>query len=115
MKVIISGANGFMGREVNALCEKGYKNSTCVAKIDIAGEGVYPTLKDCPIDGDVLVDFSFHTATKNLLEDAIAKNLPCVIATTGHTAEEKAFIVEASKKIPVFFTANYSLGVAVTA
>lgn len=115
MKVIISGANGFMGREVNTLCEKGYKNSTCVAKIDIAGEGVYPTLKDCPIDGDVLVDFSFHTATKNLLEDAIAKNLPCVIATTGHTAEEKAFIVEASKKIPVFFAANYSLGVAVTA
>ena len=115
MKVIISGANGFMGREVNALCEKGYKNSTCVAKIDIAGEGVYPTLKDCPIDGDVLVDFSFHTATKNLLEDAIAKNLPCVIATTGHTAEEKAFIVEASKKIPIFLTANYSLGVAVTA
>ena len=115
MKVIISGANGFMGREVNALCEKGYKGSTCVGKIDVAGEGVYPTLKDCPVQGDVLVDFSFHTATKGLLEDAIAKNLPCVIATTGHTPEEKEFIFEAAKKIPVFFTANYSLGVAVTA
>ncbi len=115
MKVIISGASGFMGREVNALCEKGYKNATCVAKIDIAGDGVYSSLKDCPVQGDVLVDFSFHTATKTLLEDAIDKNLPCVIATTGHTDEERAFIIEASKKIPVFFTANYSLGVAVTA
>lgn len=115
MKVIISGANGFMGREVTALCEKGYKNSTCVAKIDIAGDGVFSSLKACQVEGDVLVDFSFHTATKNLLLDAIDKNMPCVIATTGHTEEEKAFIIEASKKIPVFFTANYSLGVAVTA
>lgn len=115
MKVIISGANGFMGREVNALCEKGYKNSTCVAKIDVQGEGVYATLKDVNVQADVLIDFSFHTATKKLLEDAIEKQLPCVIATTGHTEEEKSFIYEASKKIPVFFTANYSLGVAVTA
>lgn len=115
MKVIISGANGFMGREVNALCEKGYKNSTCVAKIDVLGDNVYRSLKDVDVDADVLIDFSFHTATKSLLEDAIEKNLPCVIATTGHTEEERAFIIEASKKIPVFFTANYSLGVAVTA
>ncbi len=115
MKVIISGANGFMGREVFALCQKGYKNSECVAKIDVAGEGVYPSLKKVDVKGDVLIDFSFHTATEGLLKDAIDKNLPCVIATTGHTEEEKEFIKKASEKIPVFFTANYSLGVAVTA
>ena len=101
MKVIVSGASGFMGREVIALCEKGFKNAELVGKIDVVGENVYSSLKDCPVDADVLVDFSFHTATENLLNDAIAKNLPCVIATTGHTAEEKAKIIEASKKIPV--------------
>lgn len=115
MRVIVSGASGYMGREVIALCEKGYKNSTLAGKIDVVGEGVYPSLGSCPVEADVLVDFSFHTATENLLKDAIKKNLPCVIATTGHTEEEKKFIIEASKKIPVFFTANYSLGVAVTA
>lgn len=114
MKVVISGANGFMGREVNALCEKGFKNATCVAKIDVAGEGAIPTLADYKGEADVLVDFSFHTATKKLLEDAIERNLPCVIATTGHSEEEKQDIYNASKKIPVFFAANYSLGVAVT-
>lgn len=114
MRVIISGANGFMGREVNALCEKSFKNATCVGKIDIAGEGVYKSLAECKEEADVLIDFSFHTATKQLLLDAIKKNLPCVIATTGHTEEEKQDIIEASKKIPVFFASNYSLGVAVT-
>ena len=116
MKVIVNGACGFMGKEVIALCDKNYKNAECVAKIDaVGGEGVFTSLKDCPISADVLVDFSFHTATKALLEEAIKRNLPCIIATTGHTEEEKQDIINASKVIPVFFTANYSLGVAVTA
>lgn len=114
MRVIISGANGFMGREVNALCEKSFKNAICVGKIDVAGDGVYKSLADCKEQADVLIDFSFHTATKQLLLDAIEKNLPCVIATTGHTEEEKQDIINASKKIPIFFASNYSLGVAVT-
>ena len=115
MKVIVSGANGFMGREVIALCDKNYKNAELVGKVDVNGEGVVPTLSQCSEKGDVLIDFSFHTATKQLLLDAIELNLPCVIATTGHTDEEKAFIKEASTKIPVFYSANYSLGVALTA
>lgn len=116
MKVIISGACGFMGNEVNALCQKGFKGAECVAKIDVkGGDGVFTSLCDCTVDGDVIIDFSFHTGTKALLEEAIKRNLPIVIATTGHTPEEKQDIIDASKKIPVFFAANYSLGVAVTA
>ena len=116
MKVIVHGACGFMGKEVIALCEKNFKGAECVAKIDnCGGEGVFTSLKDCTVSGDVLVDFSFHTATKCLLDEAIKRNLPCIIATTGHTEEEKQDIINASKKIPVFFAANYSLGVAVTA
>lgn len=115
MKVIVNGACGFMGKEVVALCEKNFKNAELVAKIDaVGGENVYTSLANCPISGDVLIDFSFHTATKSLLEEAIKRNLPCVIATTGHTEEEKQDILSASKVIPVFFSANYSLGVAVT-
>ena len=40
------------------------------------------------------------------------RRLPVVLATTGQTEEEKAAILEASKKIPLFFAANYSLGIA---
>lgn len=114
MKVIINGANGFMGREVFALCEKGFKNAECVGKVDVNGENVSKSLLEVDSKADVVIDFSFHTATKKLLEDAISLGIPCVIATTGHTDEEKQDIINASKKIPVFFAANYSLGVAVT-
>ena len=42
----------------------------------------------------------------------MAHGLPVVLATTGQTAEEREYIGTASKKIPVFFAANYSLGIA---
>jgi 4-hydroxy-tetrahydrodipicolinate reductase len=35
-----------------------------------------------------------------------------VLATTGHTPQEKEMIRAAAKEIPLFFAANYSLGVA---
>ncbi len=116
MRVIISGAMGFMGRELSALCEKGARGAVCVGKVDIAGgEGVSLSLADCTAEADVLIDFSNHLATLPLLEEAVKRNLPAVIATTGHTEEEKAKVLEAAKKIPIFFSYNTSLGVAVTA
>ena len=36
-----------------------------------------------------------------------------VIGTTGHTEEEKALIFAAAKEIPVFYSGNMSLGIAV--
>ena len=36
-----------------------------------------------------------------------------VVGTTGHTPEEKAMIDAAAKEIPVFFTGNVSMGIAV--
>ena len=39
-------------------------------------------------------------------------HLPLVLATTGQTDEERAEILAASEKIPLFFAANYSLGIA---
>jgi 4-hydroxy-tetrahydrodipicolinate reductase len=62
-----------------------------------------------------VVDFSFHGAVKGLLDYCVEHKLPVVVATTGHTEEEKALIAQASKSIPVFFSANMSVGIAVTA
>ena len=41
--------------------------------------------------------------------------MPVVIATTGQTEEELSAIREASKEIPVFLSANMSIGVALLA
>ena len=40
------------------------------------------------------------------------RKLPIVVATTGQTEQELAVIRAAAEKIPVFFSANMSVGIA---
>ncbi len=116
MNLIVCGACGFMGKELIALCTKHYRGARLGGKVDIAGgEGVALTLADYEGEGDIVVDFSHHTAISSLLETAVQRNLPCVIATTGHTDEERELIAQAARSIPVFHSANFSLGVALMA
>jgi 4-hydroxy-tetrahydrodipicolinate reductase len=61
---------------------------------------------------DVIVDFSHHAATKTLTDYAVSKKIPLLVATTGQTDAELDMIRAAAKTVPVFFAANYSLGIA---
>ena len=110
MKVIVCGANGAMGK---LIC--GIFGDEVVGKVSIDGENNVPkTFAELgEVAADVIVDFSHHTAVADVL--AYAKQIRCavVIGTTGHTEEEKALIYEAAKEIPVFFSGNVSLGIAV--
>lgn len=113
MKVILNGAAGHMGREVLRFIDSGYRGSELAAGVDIgAGEGLYKSLKEYDGPADVIVDFSFHAAVGELLEYAVDRGLPVVVATTGHDAREEGLIKAASSKIPVFHCANMSMGVA---
>ena len=115
MKVIINGALGKMGIEITRLVCEHYCNASLAAMVDVnAGkeDNLFSSLSEYDGCADVIIDFSHHTAVKELLPYAIERNIPVVIATTGHDADEKAMIEDASKKIPVFFSANMSLGVA---
>ena len=60
-----------------------------------------------------LVDFSHHTAIESVLSYAKAIGAAAVIGTTGHTPEEKELIYAAAQDIPVFYSGNMSLGIAV--
>ena len=112
MKIIVHGASGRMGCEVIKIIERS-DDLALAAKVDLFGEDTLGSLDDFSGEADCVIDFSNHAATKPLLESAIKKNLPVVLATTGHTQEELSLISEAAKTIPVFFSANMSLGVAV--
>ena len=117
MKILIHGIGGRMGVEIKKMALEGYKGSEIAAGVDVnplALDGIptYTDIYDVVEDFDCIIDFSHHSATKKLLEYAIEKNAPVVIATTGHDDAEKQLITEASKKIPVFHSANMSLGVA---
>ena len=118
MKILVNGILGFMGKEVKKLCDASYRGSSFASGVDVFAKGdepdVYSSLDAVPNinDVDCIVDFSHHESTPALLEYAVKNNVPVVLATTGHTEEEKALVYESSKKIPVFYSANMSLGIA---
>ena len=117
MKILICGVGGRMGREVAKMALDGVRGAVPVAGFDVVPMDTreFPTYTDWSMvkeTPDCIVDFSHHTATDALLAYATANNIPTVIATTGHTADELARIKDAAKQIPVFHSANMSLGVA---
>lgn len=118
MKVIVNGALGKMGIEITKLVCEGYRNASLAAMVDINAQptdNTYKTLDEFDGSADVLIDFSHHSAVSSILPYAIKHSLPVVIATTGHTEEEKKLMAEAAEKIPLFHAANMSLGVATLA
>ena len=110
MKAVICGANGAMGK---LIC--GILGDEVVGRVSIDGEnGVAKTFDELgAVEADVVVDFSHHTAVADVLAYAKKIGAAAVIGTTGHTAEEKELIYAAAKEIPVFFSGNMSLGIAV--
>ena len=115
MKIILTGYTGHMGREVRTCAEaaEGCEITAGVDPMIPASEGIcVKSFPECTAEADVIIDFSHHSMTNDLLDFAEGRNLPVVLATTGQTEAEKARILEAGKKIPVFLAANYSLGVA---
>lgn len=113
IKVLLSGACGHMGREIEKAVDN-LDDVELVARVDkFANEsGCYNNFSDFDSKADVIIDFSNHLGTPELLDYAVRTGTPAVIATTGHTADELKMIEAASEKIAVFHSANMSLGVA---
>ncbi len=122
MKVLLNGLGGFMGNEVLKATRRGYCQAELVGGIDIcppkdAGVPCADTFEKAAAlfpqaTADCLIDFSNHMCTKALLQFAVDTKIPLVIATTGHTPEEMDAIRKAAEQIPVFHSANMSVGVA---
>ena len=110
MRAVICGANGAMGK---LIC--GILGDEVVGKVSIDGEnGVAKTFDELgPVQADAVIDFSHHTAAPEVIRYAKLIGAAAVIGTTGHTPEEKALIQAAAKDIPVFYSGNMSLGIAV--
>ena len=117
--ILLSGCNGKMGKAVTANVAV-TSGAEIIGGIDIYAESLYgypvfgsPALipDDITEKADVIIDFSNPSALGGLLEYAVKNNIPAVICTTGLNEAQKALIKSAAEKIPVFFSANMSLGV----
>ncbi|MBQ1243125.1 MAG: 4-hydroxy-tetrahydrodipicolinate reductase [Clostridia bacterium] len=117
MKLIINGAGGRMGQTLLSLIASSDKYdlaASCSMEFDTDRENnIYKNIAEFDGEADCIIDFSNHLATKDVTEYAVKRNIPLVVATTGQSAEELSMIKEASKEIPLFYSQNMSLGVAV--
>ncbi len=115
MKIILNGASGRMGKVLQAMIAEGRQGSTLAAAVDSFSQddGVLSSLSQFQGEADCIIDFSNHAATGPLCAFAAERSLPLVIATTGQTDEERAVISETAKRIPLFYSGNMSLGIAV--
>lgn len=114
-KAFVVGINGKMGK---MLCESansyGYE---ITGGYDVVQNPAYPTFSDeravnVPID--VIIDFS---RADNKIFDAFAylakdRHVPVVIATTGFCEKGLKRITDLANVVPVFHSANMSLGIA---
>ncbi len=64
-------------------------------------------------NSDVVIDFTIAFATEVLLEEAIKNPTPLVIGTTGLNEHQQNLLKEASKLMPILYSTNMSMGVAV--
>ncbi len=116
MRVILNGASGRMGKEVINAINADFTGVELVAGVDVVKPKVpfpsYTRLCDVKEKADVLIDFSHHTTTRDVLDFAIKTQTPVIIATTGQTDEEREMINKASQKVAVFFAGNMSIGIA---
>lgn len=64
-------------------------------------------------NSDAVIDFTIAVGTEALLEAALANPTPLVIGTTGLSAHQLNLLKEASTKMPILYSTNMSLGVAV--
>lgn len=114
MKIFLIGINGKMGRAICACAER--EGIEIAGGIDIAPGGSYPVFasaKDVNADFDVIIDFSRPSTLDEVIALATERNVPAVMATTGYSEDELAKINALSEVVPVFRSANMSLGVNV--
>ncbi len=117
--IAINGYNGKMGQAVAAAVAASYEGRARVSYgidviADTKGEAyVYSFRESVPEDAhaDVMIDFSNASATASLVEFCISRRIPVVIATTGISKEDERLIEAAASEIPVFRSANMSVGV----
>ena len=113
--ILLCGANGHMGQAVTRAVQN-FQDVQIAAGYDIntiqkGGFPVYDNFADIKEKIDVLIDFSHPAIFDGIIDYACAHDIPAIICTTGLSADQRSKIEYASRTLPVFFSANMSIGV----
>ena len=116
VRSLIHGCSGTMGRVLTEMAQASL-DIEIVAGVDPVAQAadfsfpVYAAMSAVDKEVDVIVDFSIPEALKSALEGASMLDAALIIATTGHTDDDKAMIKSQAENLPIFQAANMSLGI----
>ncbi len=105
LKILVTGSKGRMGQAVIQAVER-HPDCAVGATIDV-GDSLEAALAKT----NVVIDFTTHHFSDELIAACLKLNKPLVMGTTGHTADELARIRAASKTLPIVLAPNFSVGV----
>ncbi len=114
MNIFLSGITGNMGKTIIENCGNnkivgGYASNDGV----IDGIPYTNKLDSIELDFDIIIDFSTKDCLQDILNFALDKKKPIVIATTGLSDEDIKRIRIASRDIPILYSQNMSVGINV--
>ena len=114
VKILLSGCSGKMGNVIQNVISE-FPSLKIVAGIDKFPKEsefkIFKNTEDVNIHYDVLLDFSRADALKDLLALTTSTKKPLVLCSTGYTDEDLKLIEDSSKTLPIFKSANMSLGI----
>ncbi len=115
LKLILNGCGGRMGRVISSLVSD-MPDAKIVAGCDILSPAdlnfpFYDKIYNCNEQADVLIDFSHPSAFSDITTYCVANKIPLVMATTGLSSTQIETLSNISIEIPVFFSANMSMGI----
>lgn len=105
--VIITGSKGRMGQALLA-CLPRHPELQLTGQVDQGDD-----LGSLIARADVVVDFSFHTATAGIAAQCAQHRKALVIGTTGHSIEDRSRVTRFSSQIPMVLSSNFATGVNV--
>jgi 4-hydroxy-tetrahydrodipicolinate reductase len=105
INLIITGSKGRMGRALVA-CAANFPELEIIGQID-KGDDLRAVIRE----GDVVIDFSSHTATPDIAAACAEHKKALVVGTTGHSDEGRSLVAGCQSQIPIVMSANFSTGV----
>jgi 4-hydroxy-tetrahydrodipicolinate reductase len=105
IKIGLIGATGRLGSVIEQLCqgENGLEIAARFGRNDSLLEGTF----------DLYLDVALPPGLQDRLTAAIETNRPLIIGITGLDENDLVSIELASKKIPIFYAPNFSLGITI--
>ncbi|HIG82689.1 MAG TPA: 4-hydroxy-tetrahydrodipicolinate reductase [Verrucomicrobia bacterium] len=105
LNILVTGSQGRMGMAVIDCCNNDSQVNVS-GSIDV-GDPIADHIDSC----DVIIDFSSHIFTSDLLSESLNYGKPLVIGTTGHSDDDLSSINKASENLSIVMAPNFSIGV----